>query len=224
MRLLVIEDDPLISSALERSLSASGFAVDTFSSLASARDAARQGGFDLVLLDLGLPDGQGMELLAELRQRGDLTPVLIITARDGVDDRVRGLDLGADDYLAKPFSLVEMEARVRALLRRSQGRSDNSIRFGPLTMSSAGSGTLTLQDAVLDLPPRERRLLESLMLHAGKVVSREVIEGKVFGYGEVGSNALEVYISRLRKRLAGSDVQIRTLRGLGYRLEMTGAG
>lgn len=220
MRLLVVEDDPLISRTLQRSLSALGFSIDAFDSLSPARDAARQGGFDLILLDLGLPDGQGMDLLAELRQRHDLTPVLIITARDGVDDRVRGLDLGADDYLAKPFSLVEMEARVRALLRRSQGRSDNSIRFGPLSMSTSG-GMFTLRETTLDLPPRERRLLESLMLHAGKVVSREVIEGKVFGYGEVGSNALEVYISRLRKRLTGSEVKIRTLRGLGYRLELT---
>lgn len=223
MRLLVVEDDPLISRTLQRSLSTLGYAIDVFDTLAPARDAARQGGFDLILLDLGLPDGQGMDLLSELRQRNELTPVLIITARDGVDDRVRGLDLGADDYLAKPFSLVEMEARVRALLRRSQGRSDNTLRFGPLAMSTR-SGTFTLVGATLDLPPRERLLLESLMLHAGKVVSREVIEGKVFGYGEVGSNALEVYISRLRKRLAGSEIQIRTLRGLGYRLEMTDAG
>ncbi|MEO1853035.1 response regulator [Chromohalobacter sp.] len=218
MRLLVIEDDPLIARSLEQALTPLGNTVDVFTHHAQAREALQSGQFDLVLLDLGLPDGNGLTLLAELRQRGDTTPVLILTARDGIDARVEGLDLGADDYLAKPFSLAELEARVRALLRRSQQRADNRLTFGPLAFDAA-SGVATLNETVLDLPRRELRLLESLLLHAGSITPRETLENRLFGFGDVGSNALEVYISRLRKRLDGSGLCIRTFRGMGYRLE-----
>ncbi|GHB31965.1 response regulator [Salinicola rhizosphaerae] len=220
MHLLVIEDDPLLSRSLSQAMSRHGYTVDAFSRLDQANGALKQSRFDLVLLDLGLPDGDGLSLLATLRDRHDATPVLILTARDALEDRVRGLDLGADDYLAKPFSITELEARVRALLRRSQQRLDNSLRFGPLVLDT-GSTSAWLAGSPLDLPRREFSLLEALMLSTGRIVPRETLEGRLFGFEAVGANALDVYVSRLRKRLAGSGLAIRTLRGLGYRLEET---
>ncbi len=218
MRLLVIEDDSLIARSVERALSPLGNTVEVFTTHAEAHAALSHDRFDLVLLDLGLPDGDGLNLLAALRNRGDTTPVLILTARDGIDDRVSGLDLGADDYLAKPFSLAELEARVRALLRRSQQRSDNRLRFARLSFDPV-TGTAALDDVPIVLPRRELLLAEGLLLHAGSIAPREVLERRLFGFDEVGSNALEVYVSRLRKRLQGTGLQIRTFRGLGYRLE-----
>ncbi|MDL4863675.1 response regulator [Halomonas elongata] len=218
MRLLVVEDDPLIARSLDNALTPLGNIVETFTHCAEASAALYQGGFDLVLLDLGLPDGNGLTLLEALRERGDTTPVLILTARDGVEERVRGLDLGADDYLAKPFSIAELEARVRALLRRSQQRSDNQLRLGAVCFDPA-SGCVTLDEVPLELPRRELLLLEGLLSQAGDIAPREMLESRLFGFGEVGSNALEVYVSRLRKRLQGSGLRIRTFRGLGYRLE-----
>ncbi|MGM0823417.1 MAG: response regulator [Pseudomonadota bacterium] len=218
MRLLVIEDDSLIASSLERALAPLGNTVEVFTTYAEAHTALSHDRFDLVLLDLGLPDGDGLNLLAALRRRGDITPVLILTARDGVDDRISGLDLGADDYLAKPFSLAELEARVRALLRRSQHRCDNRLRFASLSLDPT-TGTAALDDNPIELPRRELLLVEGLLLHAGSIAPRESLERRLFGFDDVGSNALEVYVSRLRKRLQGTGLQIRTFRGLGYRLE-----
>lgn len=219
MRLLLIEDDRLIAQSVHAALTAIGNTVDVVATHAAASSALAHDRFDLLLLDLGLPDGSGLDLLAAQRRAGDATPVLIITARDDVDDRVRGLDLGADDYLAKPFSLAELEARVRALLRRSQQRLDNRLTLGRISVDSI-HGTASLDDDLLDLPRRELRLLEGLLLHAERIVPRETLERRLFGFDEVGPNALEVYISRLRKRLIGSGVAIRTLRGLGYRIEL----
>ncbi|KMQ72862.1 response regulator [Marinobacter subterrani] len=218
MRLLIVEDDPLIADSLIKGLTPLGNTVEVFSNLREARSAMAVGHFDLLVLDLGLPDGSGLSLLSELRKKGDVTPVMILTARDGVAERVQGLDLGADDYLTKPFSIAELQARVRALLRRSQRRTDNQLRFGPLCFDPA-SGEVTLHDERLDLPPRELGLMEGLLLHAGRIVPREQLIDRLFGFGEVGPNALDLYISRLRKRLSGTGVRIRTLRGLGYRLE-----
>jgi len=218
MRLLIVEDDPLIARSLDQGLSPLGNTVDIFANLAEARAALAHARFDLVILDLGLPDGNGLSLLSEIRGRSDATPVLILTASDGVEDRVHGLDLGADDYLSKPFSLAELQARVRALLRRSQMRTDNRLYFGPLCFDPE-SGTATLHGEPLDLPRRELGLLEALLLNSGRIAPREQLLDRLFGYGDAGPNALEVYISRLRKRLQGSGLQIRTLRGLGYRLE-----
>lgn len=218
MRLIIVEDDPMIARSLDNALARLSNTVDVFTLASKARTALRNDAFDLVLLDLGLPDGDGLELLKELRERGDRTPVLILTARDGIDDRVHGLDLGADDYLAKPFSVAELEARVRALLRRSQQRSDNRLTLGALCLDPV-AGVATLDGVTLELPRCELRLLEGLLLHAGNIAPREMLEGRVFGFREVGSNALEVYVSRLRKRLQGSGLRIRTFRGLGYRLE-----
>ncbi|QEA37899.1 response regulator [Pistricoccus aurantiacus] len=218
MRLLVVEDNPLIARSLERALSPLGNIVEVFATRCNALAALRHDRFDLILLDLGLPDGDGLDVLKALRERGDMTPVLILTARDGIDDRVSGLDLGADDYLAKPFSLAELEARVRALLRRSQQRSDNRLRFGSLSFDPA-AGEAVLDGKTLVLPRRELLLIEGLLLHAGSIAPRETLERRLFGFGEVGPNALEVYVSRLRKRLQGNGLRIRTFRGLGYRLE-----
>lgn len=218
MRLLIVEDDPLIAASLTQGLAPLGNTVEVFHRLSEARAALAHNQFDLVVLDLGLPDGSGLTLLAEIRKRGNTTPVMILTARDGVAERVQGLDSGADDYLSKPFSLPELQARVRALLRRSQRRTDNRLRFGPLCYDPA-SGDLSLHGERLDIPPRELGLLEGLLLHAGRIAPREQLIDRLFGFGEAGPNALEVYISRLRKRLQGSGVRIRTLRGLGYRLE-----
>lgn len=218
MRLIIVEDDPMIARSLDNALARLSNTVDIFTLASKARTALRNDAFDLVLLDLGLPDGDGLELLRELRERGDRTPVLILTARDGIDDRVHGLDLGADDYLAKPFSVAELKARVRALLRRSQQRSDNRLTLGGLCLDPV-AGVATLDGVTLELPRCELRLLEGLLLHAGNIAPREMLEGRVFGFREVGSNALEVYVSRLRKRLQGSGLRIRTFRGLGYRLE-----
>lgn len=218
MRLLIIEDDPLIADSLNQGLAPLGNTVEVFTSLKEARAALALSQFDLVVLDLGLPDGNGLSLLAEIRERRDTTPIMILTARDGVEERVQGLDLGADDYLTKPFSLPELQARVRALLRRSQQRIDNHLRYGPLCFDPA-SGHATLFGEHLDLPPRELGLIEGLLLYAGRIAPREHLINRLFGFGEAGPNALEVYVSRLRKRLQGSGVRIRTLRGLGYRLE-----
>ena len=218
MRLLIVEDDPLIAASLTQSLAPLGNTVEVFHRLSEARAALAHSQFDLVVLDLGLPDGSGLALLAEIRNRGNATPVLILTARDGVAERVQGLDAGADDYLTKPFSLPELQARVRALMRRSQQRTDNRLRFGALCFDQK-SGDVTLHGERLDLPPRELGLMEGLLLNAGRIAPREQLLDRLFGFGEVGPNALEVYISRLRKRLSGSGVRIRTLRGLGYRLE-----
>jgi|SRR5690554_1330715 len=218
MRLLIVEDDPLIAASLSQGLAPLGNTVEVFHLLSEARAALAHSQFDLVVLDLGLPDGSGLALLSEIRKRGNATPVLILTARDGVAERVQGLDAGADDYLTKPFSLPELQARVRALMRRSQQRTDNRLRFGPLCFDQT-SGDVTLHDERLDLPPRELGLIEGLLLHAGRIAPREQLLDRLFGFGEAGPNALEVYISRLRKRLTGSGLRIRTLRGLGYRLE-----
>ncbi|WP_348761702.1 response regulator [uncultured Salinisphaera sp.] len=219
MRLLLIEDDALIAESVTASLTGAGHTVDALTSAAEAHGALARERFNLILLDLGLPDGDGLDVLAALRDSGDATPVLILTARDNVDDRVRGLDRGADDYLAKPFSLAELKARVRALGRRSQQRTDDRLVLGPLVFDAA-TATLTLHDEVLDLPRRELRLAENLLRHGQQIVARETLDAQLFGFDAVGSNALEVYISRLRKRLAGSGLAIRTLRGLGYRLEI----
>lgn len=218
MRLLVVEDDALTARSLQQALAALGNTVDTVSSCATAQAALDHDVFDLILLDLGLPDGDGLDVVTAMRQQDVSTPVLILTARGDIHDRVKGLDLGADDYLAKPFSLSELQARVRALLRRNQQRVESSLALGPLRLEP-GSGSVTLNAMPLALPRREVSLLEGLLLYADRIAPREILENRVFGYDAVGSNALDVYISRLRKRLRGSGLHIKTLRGMGYRLE-----
>jgi two-component system, OmpR family, response regulator TctD len=218
MSLLLVEDDRLLAETLVDSLTLSGHRVEHLADGGAARDRLAEPGHGhvLVLLDLNLPGCGGLEVLQALRTHDRDTPVLILTARGAVEDRVHGLDLGADDYLAKPFALDELEARVRALLRR-RGR-DPELRVGPLVLDAVAQ-RLTLEGEPLPLPPREARLLACLMRHAGEPVEKARLAEEAFQGDAMGDNAIEVYVHRLRRRLAGSQVVIRTVRGLGYLLE-----
>lgn len=219
MRILVAEDDPTISHGLVRALRESGYATDEVQSGSAADSALATQLFDLVILDIGLPGLDGFQVLKRLRDSGNVTPVLILTALDGVEHRVKGLDLGADDYLAKPFSLRELDARVRALLRRAAGQAQSVIKHGRLRFDTAGRVAL-LGGSVIELSVREIGLLEIFLTRIGRVVSKEGIIDLLFEWGEDATpNAVEVYIHRLRKKLEPAGVEIRTVRGLGYCLD-----
>jgi two-component system response regulator QseB len=219
MRILLVEDDRMIAEAVRKGLRGEGWALDWVGDGAAALaavSAAAEQAYDLVLLDLGLPKRDGFEVLRALREGGHVMPVLILTARDAIADRVRGLDGGADDYLVKPFDLDELAARMRALLRRQAGRSTPLIRHGPLTLDPA-SHQVTLDGAPVALSAREFALLEALLARPGAVLSKAQLEEKMYGWGEeIGSNTVEVYVHALRKKL-GADL-IRNVRGLGYTL------
>ncbi len=227
-RILLAEDDAALSRGLVALFRHNGYDVESVATGHAALAHQAVGGYAAIILDLGLPDMSGLEVLKQVRSgearlRGESArcPVLILTARSALDDRVRGLDLGADDYLLKPFEPPELLARVRALLRRAQGDPSPSVTVGRLTFEHA-NGSFRLGDELLELPRRERAVLEQLIVRAGKIVLREKLADMVFGLDEdVGANALEVYIGRLRKRLAAGGPQIRTVRGLGYMLEQT---
>lgn len=219
MKLLLAEDDPVLRDGLTRSLQQAGYAVDSAANGLDADHALSFQSYDLLVLDLGLPKMDGLEVLRRLRIRDQTLPVLILTARDAIGDRVAGLDLGADDYLTKPFDLAELEARVRALVRRGQGAHSNLFRHGRLLFNIAGR-RVHLDDQPLDLSARELGVLEILMLKAGHVVSKEHLAAKLCSWDEeIGPNAIEVYVHRLRKKLEPAGIQIRTVRGLGYLLE-----
>ena len=214
MRILLVEDDPIVGDALVKSLGRERSRVDWSRDGDEADAMLVAGGFDLVVLDLGLPGRDGLSVLKALRDRGDTTPVLVLTARDGVDDRIRGLDHGADDYLLKPFDTGELLARYRALLRRAQGRSDDRIRIDALSVD-LGSNTVALHDRALHLPQKEFRLLVYLAERRGKVVPKAQLEQMLYGWDEgAESNTVEVYISALRRKIGAE--RIRTLRGVGY--------
>ncbi|MGC3874293.1 response regulator transcription factor [Halomonas sp. GXIMD04776] len=217
MNLLLIEDDALLAETLADVLRLEGHRVTTLGdgSEAHQRLSVPNHGNDLILLDLNLPSCSGLEVLAALRQHDTKTPVLILTARGAIEDRVQGLDLGADDYLAKPFALDELEARVRALLRR-QAR-DATLQIGTLNFDSLAQ-RFTLRGEYLSLPPREQRLLACLMRHAGEPVDKARLALEAFAGESLGDNAIEVYVHRLRRRLSDSDVTLYTVRGLGYQL------
>jgi two-component system OmpR family response regulator len=222
MKILLVEDDAALADGLSLSLTDSGFAVTLATTARFADSALLTRTYDLLILDLGLPDGDGLDILRRLRQRKAALPVLILTARDGLDDRITGLQLGADDYLTKPFALRELEARVRALLRRSQGGFNQALRLGRLTLDTANH-EFGVDGAPLLLPSRENGVLEALMLQAGRVVSKDRIAQRLaVGDNELADNAIEVYIHRLRRRLDPIGIRIRTLRGLGYLLETGG--
>ena len=220
MRILIVEDDLVLADGLKSSLTQSGYAVDLMTSGIDADGVLAYQTFDLVLLDLGLPKLSGFEVLKRLRGRGSKMPVLILTANDDIDNRVKGLDLGADDYLSKPFNLAELEARVRALIRRGQAGGSAIISIGKLQLDTT-SRAATYNDASLNLSARELAVLEILMLKAGKVVNKEQMLEKLCNFDEdISDNALEVYLHRVRKKLELSDINIRTIRGLGYMLEI----
>jgi len=219
MRILIAEDDPVLADGLSRSLRAGGYAVDGVRSGSEADAALTAQGFDLLILDLGLPRMPGLEVLQRLRARKSNVPVLILTAADSVEQRVKGLDLGADDYMAKPFALSELEARVRALTRRAAGAGQSVLRHGALTLDTVGR-VAAVHDAPLDLSAREIGLLEILLQRPGRLVNKEQLVDRLCEWGEeVSTNAIEVYVHRLRKKLEPGGIRIATVRGLGYCLE-----
>jgi two-component system OmpR family response regulator len=219
VRILIVEDDAALASGIARILEGEGHAVDVLARGEEALLGARQECFDLIILDIGLPGIDGFEVLRRLRAAGDRMPVLVLTARDALDDRVRGLDLGADDYLAKPFAMPELAARARALVRRSQAQTGPRIVHGPLVMDTLARRA-QLAGQPLDLAAREWAVLEVLLARVEKIVAKESIIQAVASWGEeLTPNAIEVYVSRLRAKLDPAGVKIRTVRGFGYMLE-----
>ena len=219
MRILIAEDDSILADGLTRSLRNNGYAVDAVSDGVAADSALIAQEFDLLILDIGLPKMSGQEVLTRLRARNSRLPVLILTAADSIEQRVKGLDLGADDYMAKPFSLSELEARVRALARRGAGGGGTILRHGRLVFDQTGRVAL-VDDQTLELSAREVSLLEILLTRSGRMVSKNQIVDHLCEWGEeVSSNAIEVYVHRLRKKIEPSGVKIATVRGLGYCLE-----
>ena len=217
MRLLLVEDDELLGDGLRIGLKQAGYTVEWLKDGSTADQALQQEQFDLVVLDLGLPRQSGLEVLKNLRKRGNAVPVLILTARDSVEDRVQGLDCGGDDYLVKPFDLDELYARLRALQRRSSGRVEPLIEYGELIVDPAAH-KVSLAGNEINLSSSEFALLHYLLDNKGRVIPRSRLEEMLYGWeGEVESNALEVFIHHLRKKL-GHDL-IRTVRGVGYVIE-----
>lgn len=214
MRLLLVEDDPLLGDGVRTGLGQEDYTVDWFRDARSAEAVLKSEHYDLMILDLGLPDKSGLEVLKQLRAQGNDLPVLILTAHDSVSDRVAGLDSGADDYMIKPFDLDELSARLRALQRRHSGRAQSEIRHGEIVLNPAAH-SVTLTGKPVDISPREYALLHLLLENEGMVMSRSRLEDGLYSWdGEVESNAIEVYIHHLRKKL-GSTL-IRTIRGVGY--------
>ena len=219
MRILVVEDDSVLAAALTRALTQATYAVDLVSDGEAANQAVASNAYDLVVLDIALPKLDGLAVLRRLRDRRSQVPVLILTARDTLEDRVEGLDLGADDYMTKPFDLPEFEARVRALLRRAHYSGGGSMTHGKLRFDTAAR-RLFHADQPVDLSARELALVELLLARQGRVVSKEQIIDQLFGFGEdVGSNAIEVCVHRVRRKLEPFGVDIRTVRGMGYLLD-----
>ncbi len=217
MRILLVEDDQLLGDGVKNGLKQYGYTVDWLKDGEAARLALSSETFDLILLDIGLPKMSGLHLLQSIRREGINTPVLILTARESVEDRVKGLDSGADDYLKKPFDLGEVCARIRALVRRSSGRTETVIAYRNILLDPA-SHSVKVDGQELILPRREFALLQKLLENVGQVLSREQIAQSLYGWEEeVDSNALEVHIHNLRKKL--NAVYIRTIRGVGYMLE-----
>lgn len=219
MRILLAEDDTMLADAISRALSQSAHSVDIARDGRAADSALTDNSYDLVVLDIGLPLMDGFEVLRRLRTRRSQVPVLILSVRDGVDDRVSGLDLGADDYLTKPFHLFELEARVRALIRRAHAQSSPEIIHGRLRIDVAGR-RLYCDDAPIDLTSREFATAELLLMRVNRVVTKQQLVDHLYGWEEgLSSNAVEVLIHRLRKKLELSGLQIRTIRGMGYLVE-----
>lgn len=220
MRVLVVEDDVTLAVGLEEGLLRENFQVDRLDAAEPAETTLCHTAYDLAIVDIGLPGMDGLELIRRIRRRGVLTPILILTARDGLDDRVVGLDAGGDDYLVKPFLLPELLARVRALIRRSRAAASLVLSVGPLTLD-VQRHTAALGGAALELTGREWDVLEQLALALPRVVAKQKLVDSLGQWDkEVTPNAVEIYVSRLRAKLAGSGVGIRTVRGIGYRIEV----
>jgi two-component system OmpR family response regulator/two-component system response regulator QseB len=214
MRVLVVEDDPLLGRGVQAGLEQAGFAADWVRDGIAADSSLAGTQYAAVVLDLGLPRLAGLELLGRLRSRRDRTPVLILTARDALEDRVKGLDAGADDYMIKPFQFEELSARLRALVRRAHGEAAPVLNAAGVTLDP-GTRSVAWQGRPVELPAREFEVLQELMLNAGRVLSREHLQERVYRWGEeVGSNAIDVHIHHLRRKLAPE--LIRTIRGVGY--------
>lgn len=216
MRILVVEDDEILFDAVRTGLVLEGFAVDAVDTIADAREAAANIEYEAVVLDIGLPDGTGLDLLNEWRTGGNSVPVLLLTARNSTLDRIEGLDIGADDYLGKPFDLHELAARLRAISRRSKGNSAAALCWGDYRLDSA-SRELTLLGTPISLSRREFSLLETLFEQPGRIFSRAQLEERLYGWqDDIGSNTVEVHVHKLRAKL-GRDV-IETVRGQGYKV------
>jgi two-component system response regulator TctD len=215
LRILVVEDDADLGDAIQRRLRRDGYAVDLIADGRTADEVLRYQSYDVIVLDIGLPSRDGFAILRALRQRGDRTPVLMLTARSDIEDRVTALDVGADDYLGKPFDFRELDARCRALMRRTQGVASGVTRIGALTFDRSAK-LATLDDEPVNLPNREYRLLEIFVGNLGRVLSKDQIASQLFDFdSDAGTNAIEIYVGRLRRKV-GSALQIRTIRGLGY--------
>ncbi|TNF63924.1 MAG: response regulator transcription factor [Burkholderiales bacterium] len=220
MRLLLVEDDVMVASGMKLGLCDAGYTVDWVGSGERAEQALEGDSFDLAIVDIGLPGMDGLELTRRLRARGLAMPVLMLTARDALQDRVQGLDLGADDYMVKPFELPELLARLRALLRRSQAATSAVLGFGPLEMDTAHR-RVTLSGQPMELGPREWSVLEYLLIQAPKPAAKDKLLQALTGWDkEITPNAIEVYVSRLRGKLEPAGVALRAIRGFGYRLEL----
>jgi len=218
MRVLIVEDEPLIADGVRQGLVKAAFAADVVGSADAARAALQVENFDLAVVDIGLPREDGLQLLRSLRLRHQALPVLMLTARDGVNDRVTALDLGADDYLTKPFHVAELVARCRALVRRANSRSSSTLELGALKLEIARKQACA-SDVPLELTLREWSILECLVLNAGRIVGKSRLMSAVSDWSdELSPNAIEVYVSRLRAKL-GEAACIRTVRGLGYRID-----
>lgn len=218
MRLLVLEDQPTLADAIASHLRANGFVVDAVFDIRSAEAALAVGDFRAALIDLGLPDGDGLDLLGRMRRQGSLLPVIIMTARDQIRDRIKGLEMGADDYLVKPFDLDEMVARIQAVVRRYEGSSQPLQALGRLQIDRTRRRVLADGEEV-QLTAKEWALLEKLATQPGAICSKEQLEQAIYSFDDdTGSNTLEVFVSRIRKKL-GKDC-IETVRGLGYRLHV----
>ena len=217
MRLLLVEDDELLGDAVKTGLTQFGYIVDWLKNGEIARQVIKTEAFDLIILDLSLPKISGMTLLQTIRQSNNKTPVIILTAQESIDDRIKGLDAGADDYITKPFDLNELGARVRALTRRAQGRADTTLQYANITINPAAHSVL-MDGQPINVPRREFALLQKLIESSGQVLSREQLMQSMYSWDEeVDSNALEVHIHNLRKKLNANF--IRTIRGVGYLID-----
>jgi DNA-binding response OmpR family regulator len=219
MRLLLVEDTEDVAEAIAASFVRRGDAVDRVGSVEAAQDTLAVNDYEVIILDINLPDGEGTEVLRSLRRQRRPTPVLMLTARMAIEDRVAALDFGADDYLVKPFDLRELQARVRALGRRSGPDRSGEIAFGRVTLDPAGK-VAACEGAPLSLTRREFSLLEALMANRTRIMAKERLFDRIFSMDEeeIGLNAIETYVARLRRKLEGTGIAIRTLRGLGYQL------